>query len=117
MRWFALAMATGRIRRAGQEYVYSNGRNGSIEVGLGAAADPVAARQAAKDAFLQGGYANEVKLALQERLRAEGNQPVYDQLSKWVGQQEEYKRAGNYPDDFERDIRAVQEYMKSIVPF
>jgi hypothetical protein len=116
-KWFALAMATNRIRRAGQEYMYNSGRNGSIDIPLGAAADPVVARQTARDAFLQGGYGSEVRAQIESRLRSEGNEPVHAELDAWVKQQDKYTSDPAFPADFQREIATVREFMNSIPPF
>lgn len=114
---FALALALGRIRRAGQRYVYNSGSPRSLDIELGAHADPVAAREAARDGFLLGGHSSEVRAWLEARTREEGNGPLYDELGRWLEQQEDHARDPEYPQEFLREIEAVREYRRSIRPF
>jgi hypothetical protein len=116
-QWFALALATGRIRRAGQSYMYNAGRTTSVDATLGSDPDPVAARQAARDAFLASGHSSEVKSLVNARLESEGNVPLYRDLEKWVKEQEGFRSNGNYPADFAQEIELVREYMNSIPPY
>jgi tubulin-like protein len=116
-QWFALALATGRIRRAGQSYMYNAGKPTSVDVTLGADADPVSARQAARDAFFSSGHASEMKLLINSRLEAEGNSNLYRELESWVREQESFRSNANYPADFVREIEVVRSYMNSIPPY
>ena len=116
-QWFALALATGRIRRAGQSYMYNAGRSTSLDAALGSDPDPVTARQVARDAFLASGHSSEIKTLVNARLEAEGNVPLYRDLEKWVAEQESFRANGHYPADFTREIELVREYMNSIPPY
>jgi hypothetical protein len=117
LQWFALALATGRIRRAGQSYMYNAGKPTSVDVALGTAPDPVEARQAARDAFLSSGHASEMKLLINSRLEVEGNSSLYRELESWVREQESFRSKPNYPADFAREIEVVRSYMNSIPPY
>ena len=117
LQWFALALATGRIRRAGQSYMYNAGKPTSVDIALGTAADPVEARQAARDAFLSSGHASEMKLLINSRLEVEGNSSLYRELESWVREQESFRSKPNYPADFAREIEVVRSYMNSIPPY
>jgi hypothetical protein len=117
LQWFALALATGRIRRAGQSYMYNAGKPTSVDIALGTAPDPVEARQAARDAFLSSGHASEMKLLINSRLEAEGNSSLYRELESWVREQESFRSKPNYPADFAREIEVVRSYMNSIPPY
>ena len=117
LQWFALALATGRIRRAGQSYMYNAGKPTSVDIALGTAPDPVEARQAARDAFLSSGHASEMKLLINSRLEAEGNSSLYRELEAWVREQESFRSKPNYPADFAREIEVVRSYMNSIPPY
>jgi hypothetical protein len=117
LQWFALALATGRIRRAGQSYMYNAGKPTSVDIALGTAPDPVEARQAARDAFLSSGHASEMKLLINSRLEVEGNSSLYRELESWVREQESFRSKPNYPADFAREIEVVRSYMNSIPPY
>jgi hypothetical protein len=117
LQWFALALATGRIRRAAQSYMYNAGKPTSVDIALGTAPDPVEARQAARDAFLSSGHASEMKLLINSRLEVEGNSSLYRELESWVREQESFRSKPNYPADFAREIEVVRSYMNSIPPY
>jgi hypothetical protein len=114
--YFALALALEWIRRAGQEYIYQENRNGA-EIVLGAAADPIEARQQARDTFLRAGLSSAVKAYLDGRVRAEGNEALYTQLGQWIEKQEQYAAKPEYPADFRREIDLVRKHQQSIRPF
>jgi hypothetical protein len=116
-QWFALALATGKIRRAGQSYMYNAGKPTSVDVTLGADPDPVSARQAARDAFFASGHTSEMKLLINSRLEVEGNSKLYRELEAWVREQESVRSNPNYPADFVREIEVVRGYMNSIPPY
>jgi hypothetical protein len=97
--------------------MYNAGRTTSVDATLGSDPDPVAARQAARDAFLASGHSSEVKSLVNARLESEGNVPLYRDLEKWVKEQEGFRSNGNYPADFAQEIELVREYMNSIPPY
>jgi hypothetical protein len=113
-QFFALAMALGRVRRVGQDYVYNPGDARSVDIPLASAADRAAARQAARDAFLAAGYSSQIKSALEGRMRQEGNEELYTELGAWLAQEESRAADADYPAEFQREIEAVREYQQSI---
>ena len=114
---FALSLALGNVRRAGQSYVFNAGDSRSVDVPLASAPDPVEARQRARDEFLRAGYASQIKSALDSRVLNEGNKPLYDELGRWIDEQEQLAADPDYPAKFQQDIESVREYRKSIRPF
>lgn len=116
-RLFALAMALGKIRRAGQSYLYRQDGAGGMDIDLGSSPDPVAARQAARDAFLSAGYGSLVRQAIDQRVRREGNAPLHAALSEWLKQQEQFERDPAFPSDFGREVTAVREFLTTIPPY
>jgi hypothetical protein len=117
VQWFALALATGRIRRAGQSYLFNLGTPTSMDVPLGTDADPVQARQASRDSFLNAGYASDIRRLIGARLQAEGNQRLHAELSSWVEAQNAFRADPAFPSDFVKEIEAVREYLNSIPPY
>jgi len=116
-RWFAIALAIGRVRRAGTALIYNAGGPRSVDIELANEPDRGAAYRAARDAFLKGGYAAELKAAIEGRLRAEGNQSLHDELGYWVREQEEYATRPEYLKDAKQDLELVRQYQREISPF
>ena len=114
---FAISLALGNVRRAGQSYVFNTGDSRSVDVPLASASDPVEARQRARDEFLRAGYASQIKSVLDSRVLTEGNKPLYDELGRWIDEQEQLADDPDYPPKFRQDIDLVREYRKSIRPF
>jgi hypothetical protein len=88
-----------------------------MDVPLGTDADPVQARQAARDSFLNAGYASDIRRLVGARLQTEGNQRLHAELSTWVDGQIAFKAYPAFPPDFVKEIEAVREYLNSIPPY
>lgn len=114
---FALAMALGKIRRAGQSYVFRMDGGSDFDIPLSQSPDPVESRQGARDAFLSAGYGSSIKLSLDQRVKKEGNAPLYKELESWLKEQESYQTDAAFPADFKREVQAVRQYLTTIPPY
>jgi hypothetical protein len=116
-QYFALGLGLGQVRRAGTDYVYNNGQERALDVRLGGSPDPVQARQVARDEFLKGGFASEVRATLDTRVLREGNVPLYEMLGRWIEEQDRHAADPEYPAEFQIDVELVREFRKSIRPY
>jgi hypothetical protein len=115
--YFALSLALGNVRKAGQRYIFNAGGTRSVDVPLASDPDPVEARQRARDEFLRAGYGSQLKNLVESRVIEEGNKPLYEQLGAWIQEQEELATDPDYPARFRQEIDLVREYRQSIRPF
>jgi len=119
--WFAVALATGRIRKVERSYLYAS----SIDLSgpfngkpLGDASDdPAEARRRARQEFVDSGLASEVRRHLSNQMRRDsGNQGLCRSLKQWIADQESQAAAdpSTYPAEFLPDVALARKYAESI---
>jgi len=117
-QWFAIALALGRIERVGANYVYKERTAGLGDVehlfetsGVGRSD----ARQRARDAFNERGFASAFEQTWPSEVRRlGGNDAVYELLQAWIRLEQERATGADFPTEFREDLDAVRRYAEQI---
>jgi hypothetical protein len=112
-KWFALALALKRIKREMQRYGFVQGEGVPVPLGQ-PSENPETARQNARNAFADSGYAAMVSREIEVRASKEGNEWLKGALRQWIEEEEPRTTSPDYPAAFRSDFDQVTRFYQSI---